>query len=238
MKKIQLSVLTLLTCSNLLMAGGELLMPITPYEIKDVNVTKVISEPSTPIVKAPVAVVAPVVTSEENNISSAYLGLGLVATRYDSRCLSSAVGCDGTENAAGLLLRVGYDFNEYVGLEGRALMTLFNDDGGKIKHFGAFVKPMYPLTDELNAYGLLGFEKTTTSGTLREIDVSGLAFGLGLEYDISSDDENKDVKYNREFDGIADQEKGLGIFIDYERLYYKSNGPDLDAVSLGLTYDF
>ena len=41
-------------------------------------------------------------------------------------------------------------------------MTTIKDDGGKIQHVGAFLKSMYPVTDGLNAYGLVSFAKTTT----------------------------------------------------------------------------
>jgi OOP family OmpA-OmpF porin len=235
MKKIQLSVLALFTCTNFAMAGGDIL-PITPY-VMEVETTPISVVP-TPVVTAPIvpAPTAPVIVPA-SNISPIYVGLGLVAARYDSRCLSSVTSCDGVDKSGGLLVRAGYDFNEYMGMEARALFTAYKDSKSKIKHYGAFVKPMYPLTDGLNAYGLVGFAKNTTSGTLRKIDVSGLAFGAGLEYDLS-DDKKKDAKYDREFDGIADQEKGFGVFADYEKLYYKSGAPKLDAVSVGITYDF
>ena len=239
MKKIQLSIIALMTCSSMSMAGGDL-APITPYEIEDVRASEVISVVPAPIVVTPPPVVViPTATPTPAfaSVSPIYVGLGLAAARYDSTCLNGPVGCDGVDKTGGVLVRAGYDFNKYMGIEARGLMTSYKANGGKIKHYGAFAKPMYPVTDGLNAYGLLGFAKTTTSGTLRNVDLSGLAFGAGLEYDLSNDNK-KDAKYDREFDGIADQEKGFGIFADYERLYYKKNSPELDAVSIGVTYDF
>jgi len=241
MKKVQLSVLALIACTNLVMAGGDI-MPITPYEIEDVQESEVISitpAPApivipAPVVVPPVPAVVPVVAAAD--VSPIYVGLGLVAAKYDSRCISSCTN-DGVDKTGGVLVRAGYDFNKYMGIEARGLATFYKSNGGKISHVGAFAKPMYPVTDDLNLYGLVGFAKTKTSGRLRTTDVLGLAFGAGLEYDLS-DDNKKDAKYDREFDGIADQEKGFGIFADYERLYYKKNSPDLDAVSVGLTYDF
>ena len=237
MKKIQLSLLTLMASSSLLTAGGDL-TAFTPYVEEEIMipVQEVVEAPIVQeVVKAPI-----VVTPKEKptaNVSPFYVGLGVVAARYDSRCLSSIPGCDGIDKTIGLLVRGGYDFNKYIGVEARAISTFIKDDGGKIQHYGAFVKPMYPVSEELNVYGLLGFAKTKTSGGLRVTDVSGLAYGIGLEYDLS-DDTKKDAKYDRAFDGLADQEKGLGLFVDYEKLYYKSNAPKLDAISVGLTYDF
>ena len=249
MKKIKLSVLALCACTNLVMAGGDMNL-VTPYEIEEVQSvettplppvveTPVIKAPvvvETPVIKAPPVVETPVVVTPMAEISPIYVGLGLVAARYDAKCTTTPTGCS-VDKTGGILVRAGYDFNEYMGVEARGMMTSLKANGGKIKHIGAFVKPMYPVTDGLNIYALGGIAKTTTQGSMRRTNVTGLAFGAGLEYDLSSDNK-KDAKYDREFDGIADQEKGFGVFADYERLYYKKNSPDLDALSVGVTYDF
>ena len=251
MKRIQLSILTCLLSTNFMMAGGDLLV-VTPYEVEDIVaseeveiVTPVIATPPVEVVAPPVkeVVAPPVVVAEpprppapsKVSVSPLYLGIGLSAGRYSTNC-----GCaskSGVDKTVGGVVRAGYDFNKYLGVEARALMTPLKEDGGKIKHIGAFIKPMYPVTDGLNVYGLGGIAKTTTEGHLRKTDVTGLALGAGVEYDLSSDTK-KEGKYNREFDGKGDQEKGLGVFADYERLFYKKNSPDLDAVSVGVTYDF
>jgi len=236
MKKVQL--LALIAGTNLLMAGGDI-MPITPYEVEDVKASEVISITPLPVVQAPVAVVAPlppVVVLPVADISPIYVGLGLVAARYDAKCSTTPTECT-VDKTGGILVRAGYDFNKYMGVEARGMMTSVKANGGKIKHIGAFLKPMYPVSDDLNVYALGGIAKTTTQGSMRRTNVTGLAFGAGIEYDLS-DDKKKDAKYDREFDGKADQEKGFGVFADYERLYYKKNSPDLDALSIGVTYDF
>ena len=232
MKRVKLSFITLLAGSSFAVAGGDI-VPITPYEIEDVKAAEVIKVTplQTPKVIAPALAPLP-----DADISPFYVGVGITATQYKTGC-----GCSGTKSGTdktlGGIVRVGYDFNNYLGLEARALNTPIKANGGEVQHYGAFLKPMYPVTDTLNIYGLGGIAKTTTKGSLRKTDVSGLAFGAGLEYDLS-DDKKKDAKYDREFDGEADQEKGLGLFADYERLYYKSGSPDLDAFSIGITYDF
>ena len=238
MKNIQLALLTITVSTNFIMAGGDFI-EVTPYEVADVKAAEVIDViiPPTPVpVPSIVAVVPPVVISTAADISPLYVGIGIAAARYDTNC-----GClgnkSGVDKTGGVLVKAGYDFNEYMGIEARALVTSIKPNGGKVKHLGVFAKPMYPVTDGLNTYGLVGIAKTTTQGTLRRTDVTGLAFGAGIEYDLSSE-KKKDAKYDREFDGQGDQEKGFGIFADYERLYYKKGSPDLDAVSVGLTYDF
>jgi len=195
-----------------------------------------VAPPEPVVVPAPVVPAPKPVPLAAAAVSGIYAGLGIVAARYDTNC-----GCkgekSGVDKTAGVMGRVGYDFNKYVGVEARGMLTNWKADGGKVKHIGAFVKPMVPLTDAINAYGLVGIAKTTTRSKLRRTDVTGLAFGGGVEYDISSDHQ-KNARYGREFDGKGDQEKGLGVFADYERLYYKKGSPDLDAVSAGVTYDF
>ena len=115
MKKVQLSVLALIAGTNLLMAGGDI-MPITPYEIEDVQEAEVISITPTPepipvVAAPPVPVVIPVVPIA--NVSPIYVGLGLVAARYDSNCNSTCVN-DGVDKTGGILVRAGYDFNKYL----------------------------------------------------------------------------------------------------------------------------
>ena len=239
MKKIQLSLIALLASSHFAMAGGDI-MPVV-FEEEVIEVEAVPVEPVEEVAAvveevAPTPIPVPVPVVLVANVSGIYAGLGIAATRYDTNC-----GCkgpkSGEDKTAGVMARVGYDFNKYVGLEARAMLSNQKGDGGEVKHAGVFVKPMLPVGDATNLYGLVGMAKTTTQGTLRHTAATGLAFGAGVEYDLSKD-KKKDAKYDREFDGKGDQEKGLGLFADYERLYYKSGSPDLDAVSAGVTYDF
>jgi len=87
-----------------------------------------------------------------------------------------------------------------------------------------------PLENSLNIYGLVGYGLTTTStggnGNLPEVDESGFAAGLGIEFDINSEDTDDSL------------ESGFGLFVDYQRLLIKSDVPDMDVISGGVTYDF
>jgi len=242
MKTIQLSLITLIAGSSFAMAGGDI-APVEFYEeVVQVDAVPIepapvfVATPAPVVVEAPAPTPVPVPVVPAASVSGLYAGLGIAAANYDTNCNCSS-DKSGTDKTAGVMARVGYDFNKYVGIEARGMRTNWKADGGKVKHAGVFVKPMLPVSDATNVYGLVGFAKTTTQGKLRHTDVEGLAFGAGIEYDLSSD-KKKDAKYDREFDGKGDQEKGLGVFADYERLYYKSGSPDLDAVSVGVTYDF
>jgi len=247
MKNIKLSIVTLLALGSMLHAGGDLSV-ITPYEIEDVVMAEeayteepIVEEYVEPIIAPKVApvVIAPAplpVPIKDINPSGFYAGLGISAARYQTNCNS---GCpkSGTDKTAGVMARIGYDFNKYIGIEARGIRTNWKTDGGKVQHAGLFIKPMLPVGDVTNIYGLVGVAKTKTEGGLQKTNAESLALGAGVEVDLSAD-VPKEGRYGRVFDGKGNQEKGLGVFIDYERMVVKSGAPDLDAVSAGVTYDF
>ncbi len=247
MKNIKLSFIALATFSTLGYAGGDFEV-VTPYETDDIkNIEEmVVEEVVPPVVKESIVKKAPVIVEtavvkekkEAKDIyaNGFYAGLGIVATRYKTSC-STRCSKSGIDKTIGVLGRVGYDFNKYIGLEARGIRTSLKDDGGTVKHAGVFIKPMFPVGDKSNIYGLIGLAKTTTQGKLQRTDAETLALGAGVEVDLSKDSP-KDGRYNREFDGQGDQEKGVGIFVDYEKMVVKSGAPALDALSAGLTYDF
>jgi OOP family OmpA-OmpF porin len=242
MKNSKISFITLVALTTFGYAGGDFEV-VTPYETEDIkNVEEmVVEEVVQPVVKAPVIVETAVVeepkkANKDIYANGFYAGLGIVATRYETSC-SSRCANSGTDKTMGILGRVGYDFNKYIGLEARGIRTSLKDDGGTVKHAGIFIKPMLPVGDKSNIYGLIGLAKTTTQGSLQRTDAETLALGVGVEVDLSKDTP-KDGRYNREFDGQGDQEKGIGLFVDYEKMVVKSGAPALDALSAGLTYDF
>ena len=179
-----------------------------------------------------VPVYEPVVAPEAIQYDSVpvYLGVGLNRGVYNNSCKG---GCTYEDVTGGVTLRAGYDFNEYVGAELRYLATFWGADdlgGQKLQHVGLYIKPMMPINEQLNVYGLVGYgiTQTTTGGNknLAEVDDDGFAAGLGLEYDIDTQDAEGAL------------ESGWGLFVDYQRLLIKSDVPDMDVVSGGVTFDF
>jgi opacity protein-like surface antigen len=257
MKKIKFSLVTLLLMGGFGHAGGDI-SPVTIYETEDEVVSEeayaeeyidepVVEEPiyiaPEPVIEEPVYVepkpvvtpkVPPVVPPKPKNIKSNgfYAGLGITGVKYDSGCKCKKQKTD--ETTYGGVARVGYDFNQYVGVEARASRTNGDSD---VKHMGIYLKPMLPVSDSANIYGLIGAAKTKIEGKLPDIDSDSLALGAGVEVDLSADIP-RDGRYSRSFDGQGDQEKGLGLFVDYERMIVKKDAPDVDAVSAGVTYDF
>ncbi len=242
MKNMKLSLIALMVLGTFAYAGGDLTV-VTPYEEEDVKLAEeayVEPEPAPePVAEevVPEAVVATPKPMKDIKANGFYAGLGISATRYKTNCSCSSSPKSGTDKSAGVMARVGYDFNKYIGIEARGITTNWKSDGGKVEHAGLFVKPMLPVNDKTNLYGLIGMAKTKTKGNLQTTNTDSLALGAGVEVDLSKDTP-KEGRYNRPFDGQGDQEKGLGLFADYERMVVKSGAPDLDAVSAGVTYDF
>jgi len=173
-----------------------------------------------------------------------YIGVGVATGRYKASC---STNCKYEDVTGGVTLRAGYEYNQYLGVEARYIATFFGANdlrGQEMQHVGLYVKPMYALSEDFNMYGLLGYgwTKSTSSGKVKllTVDESGFSAGFGLEYDLSNmdDDYDRNTNYPEGFDGQADQEKGWGLFVDYQRLLIKSDIPDLDVVSAGVTYDF
>ena len=247
MKNIKLTMILFMAMGGFLYAGGDFAI-VTPYETQDnvfaeeTNIESPSREISIdPIVPKRVEIVETArvempVGKKDISANGFYVGLGIAVARYNTNCKT---GCSraGTDKTVGIVARAGYDFNKYIGLEARGIRTSISNDGGTVKHAGIFVKPMLPVGETVNVYGLVGLAKTTTQGVLQRTDAESLALGAGVELDLS-EDSAKNGRYNREFDGAGDQEKGVGLFIDYERMVAKSGAPDLDALSAGVTYDF
>lgn len=246
MKIVNISLMSILTMSSFVFAGGDIIPSVFEDEVVDVPiepVAPIVVPPVSPVPKVvtPVVVrpaVIPIVPPKEIAVNGLYVALGLTVARFNSDCTCSNVN-SGTsvDKTVGFIGRVGYDFNQYVGVEARGIQTPWQSNGGEIKHIGAFLKPMYPVSKDVNVYALGGYAKTTTPKDLRRVDAKTFAWGGGLEYDLGSDIAKKGL-YNRAFDGYGNQENGFGLFADYERLVQKSGSPDLDTLNFGLTYDF
>jgi len=194
---------------------------------------------------APVAV--PVVPIETIDPLPWYLGAGLVWAKLSLDDCGAAPGCSYEDATYGAMVRGGYDYNEYIGIEARYIRTFLDEGpygGAPLAHAGLFLKPQYPVSERVNLYGLLGYGYTENLGNGARLDYFdsdwGFSAGAGIEYDLSDRDGDKieNGNYDRTFDGYADQGKGWSLFLDYQRLLIKSDIPDLDAVSFGVRYDF
>jgi len=167
---------------------------------------------------APVA--APVIPIEVETLPW-YFGLGLVAIKFNA-CEDD---CSYEDLTYGAMLRGGYDYNPYFGIEARYMRTFLDKGpfgGLPIEHIGLFLKPQYLINEKINLYGLLGYGYTKNLGSGARLnyfdDDSGFSAGVGIEYELSED------KWR--------------LFLDYQRLLIASNVPNIDAISFGIRYSF
>ena len=173
----------------------------------------------------------PVVVPVMDN-SAFYVGLGFGQASVNDNPAAEEI------TSTMLMLQAGYQYNDYVALEGR-LSFGFNTDyapgntgnlGGDydndISSWGLYVKPMYPVTDAFDIYALLGYGGVQL-GNLENGDayVDGFQWGLGAQYEVM---------------------ENVLIFADYVKLYddtgfdyrAKLEAVDSDAWTLGVSYRF
>jgi OOP family OmpA-OmpF porin len=195
--------------------------------------------------KRVVQAASPVAPIETVHPSPWYLGAGIVWAKLSGCDINPT--CEYEDVTYGAMLRGGYEYNQYLGIEARYIRTFLDEGpygGTPLAHMGLFLKPQYPVSERVNLYGLLGYGYTENLGNGARLDYFnndwGFSAGLGMEYDLSGreGDREENTLYDREFDGYGDQGKGWSLFLDYQRLLIKSDVPDMDAVSLGLRYDF
>ncbi len=172
-----------------------------------------------------------------------YIGLGAVTTFIQrDPCDCTPTAPDIQDHRTGVIVRVGADYNHYLGLEGRYFKTLGEDTFSTTEHYGLYLKPQYHLFERVNIYGLLGYGHTIidyTNGILSSHHTSDdFNYGVGFEYDLGADESQG--HYLRDFDGQGDQEQGWGIWCDVQHLLNNSGAKhtDTNIITVGVTYDF
>lgn len=196
--------------STMIFAGGD----ITPVE---------------PVIETPVV--------EESTSGSFYLGLayGYMTEAYTrTPDLSNPRSFD--EDLNTIMLQAGYVFNPYVAIEGRYWfgglddLNVVNENGQSYvlagpDAWGVYAKPMYPIAEALNIYGLLGYAAVNHS-TIKLNDVNGFSWGLGASYDIT---------------------ENIAVFADYISIYNDdkdlpggviNKAYEIDTINVGISYNF
>jgi opacity protein-like surface antigen len=191
-----------------------------------------------------VEVVEPVlVVPAEVDNSSFYVGVGLIYNRVyatDSGWFDSAP--DTQDETGGFTGLVGYNFNEYIAVEGRISQSFFEENYADVFTYSLFVKPQYPVTEDFSIYGLLGFGGVMVDGAEGNhpgaanpgdtiLDDTGFQWGIGASYAFTEAwsvfvDYTSLIK-----DGDIDSK-----LYDYDTTTYKELS--VDAVTAGVTYTF
>ena len=214
MKKIVLSAVAVLAMSSFATAGGD---------------------------AAPI--VAPVVVEEEG-LSGFYAGLGVVYHRTysvesgwfdDSKATQDETG--------GFTGLVGYNFNEYVAVEGRFSTSFFDEDYAEVMTYSLFVKPQYPVTEEFNVYALLGFGGVQIEGTDGDepahanmvgqeiLDETSFQWGFGASYAVT-----ENFLIFADYTSLADDADISSTLYGYDNAIYDKLSND--AMTVGVIYNF
>jgi len=222
MKKFNLSLVAILATSTFAMAGGD----IAPVE---------------PVVEY----------VEPATVGGFYMGLGYGG--MEAKLSTDLFNINKTSDTFNqVMFQAGYKFNEYVAVEGRYYWGTDNNSwnwydnlagaeilGGQSVSADAwdiFVKPMYPVTDNMNIYALLGYGETSFDYSWGRStnfgDTGGFAWGLGADYAFN---DNWSI-----FVDYIDQEDGnLADFYIVNGTIVPSNlDIDFDTWSVGVTYTF
>lgn len=163
MKKITISIVSVLALSSLVFAGGE---------IKEV-------EPG----------LYPVGETTEANESSLYVGLAYSYMNMDYEIKADA---DLYGDAVTLLsgyqfnkyIAVEGRYSKTVGDLTREYAGSKQDIDGDMSNIALYLKPMYPMGG-LTLYGLLGYGKVTLESSGTEVSESGFQWGLGASYAVT-----------------------------------------------------
>jgi len=204
MRKVTLSLLTMVAMSSMGFAGGGFKPAVEP------------------------TIVIPVV-EETVEHSGIYAGVGISAVITYEDDASFFETKAGQERTGDITLIAGYDFNQYIAVEGRYMTSFTHEDILERNLWGVYVKPQYPIMEDLKVYALLGygsFQLDGINGSGIDIDEDGFQWGIGTSYDVT---------------------ENISIFVDYLSIatdievdsFIGSNVEiDSDAVTVGLLYKF
>jgi predicted porin len=234
MKKISLSLITILSFGTFAVAGGD----ITP-----VNET----------------VPENILTIDNSGF---YIGGAYSFAKYNDDYTwtdGSMNQYNGTGNEEvdynAIMFQTGYQFNKYIAIEGRYWVSIGNkdykwseewtkangshdsssgseNDGDSLTAWGIYIKPMYPVTNVFTLYGLLGYGNITLNDDYDGdwLDENSFQWGVGTSY-----------KFTEHF----------SFFVDYVNLYNDTsennipqnntlNKDDIDiyTINIGFSYNF
>lgn len=222
MKKTTLSLVAMLTLSGLSFAGGD----IIPVE--------------EPMVVAPILI----------DNSAFYVGVGYsyissnrtAAHNTPGEIIHGTSARDVDSNANAMLLQAGYQFNQYLALEGRYTFSLSDhsltdnlNDGGDwddeidLSNIALYLKPMYAIGN-VSVYGLLGYgkvERKDDDDPRGDWDDSCFQWGAGVQYAVT-DNFLIFADYTQWHDSEDEVHPSAPRLLD----------TDFSAMSIGLSYKF
>ena len=237
MKKILLSVMVASMLSSVAMAGGD-------------------------IVPVPVPVVV-----EKEKQDYFYVGAGAVYNRVysvDSGWFDDGIATQ--DEIGGLVGIVGYEYNEYIAIEGRISGSFWERDYADLTTWSIFLKPQYQFRDEeergknddgfFTIYGLIGFGNSYVEGSSGDneygahpnmigkeiLDKTGFQWGIGLSYTFVKEPDENHPSYRDSWSIFIDYTMTANDASIHSTLYdYDSTVYDklsTDGLTVGLIYKF
>ena len=211
MRRVVLSLWTIVAMSSLGFAGGDIETPEEPQ------------------------VIIPVVVDEVDE-SGFYLGgaLAAVSTR-DATVKEDFFDIkDAQDRLGNLTLLAGYDFNRYIAVEGRYTTSIADEDVLEMSGWSLFVKPQYTFdSSNFKIYALLGFGGVTLDGIdgyFVDVDDTGFQWGIGAGYSFGEYMEDNNLAVFIDYTSLAN---------DMEGTYYNgAQETNVDAITAGVTYQF
>jgi len=145
-----------------------------------------------------------------------------------------------------LLLQAGFQYNAYIAFEFRYWMS-FSDGDYSISSndptlipvpgsyqdmdvWGFYLKPMYPISNELSIYALLGFSGVSVTGEpgWDLLDDSDFSWGLGASYAVTPN-----IVLFADYANLYDDSTESYSF-DYD----SSQDTSVDTINVGVSYRF
>jgi len=186
-----------------------------------------------------------------------YIGFGLAASGVKSS-YPNAGDESLKDTTIGGVVRVGWNFNDHIGIEFRGLKTRLEKDFSEVSHYGIYIKPQMHFENAVSLYGLAGYGITKVNydhiDTKANIDTGTVSYGAGLAYHFAQKNAKKlkQVKVREETrmgkDGwVMDHElstqdkpndsyvdaqdagvKGWGLWIDFQHILSAEGELDTD----------
>jgi opacity protein-like surface antigen len=168
--------------------------------------------------------------------SSAYVGAGFGFGTAEASAGAYDFEISESQTVNNITLQGGYNFNQYVAVEGRYNIGLDEDvvyadgytDTISVDTLAVFVKPQYPVTAELSVYGLLGYAWNDLNSLDGDVSVDGFAYGVGAKYEVAENIEIF-VDYTSVYDDTETFDTVYGL-VDVEEYIYN--------ITAGVSYKF
>jgi len=151
-----------------------------------------------------------------------YMGGGITYNHTSCKC-PAPINAKSAGNTYGVNLMAGYDLVDYAAIEAKYFYTPWGSKNKSVKHYGIYLKPKYALSDNFEAYALLGYGKTECA--YKNQSVKGFAWGLGGEYTIEPK---------------KGQKSGLGIYAEYMQPVRKTTPKEIKVHTgnVGVAFHF